>query len=1345
MDDSDIHTRFNDRAAPGPQRWAAGLAVAACCALAALASLALAAGAQAATGHQFVSAIGEAPVGRPLEQPGAVAVDHATGDVFVANPGRGVVDVLSASGGYLTSFGQALEASAIAVDEASGDVYVTEPFQQVVRVFKPDGSGGYGLLSSWTGADNPNGSFGESELTGIAVDNSTSASDPSAGDVYVVETEDPVSEHGAVYVFKPTPAGPEEAQEGEFVRDLGAGKGVKLEEPNGIAVSAATGTVYVADSVKGLIDQFSPSGTLEAKLRGSGSPLGPFSGGEADEGNVTALAVDETNGDLLVSEEERDVVSELNPAGEWVGWITSTPSGPFGEVAGVAVGASGDVYLVDPVSGVVDVFGPGAPVPDVSTRPAAKVTATSTTLKGVIDGDGAPASYHFELGETEAYGGLSTQVTSTSGGEENVQAQVTGLKADTRYYFRLVASNQNGTSCAVGRFFTTEGGEGAGQAISVACQTPPASIDDESTTAISATGATLQAQINPHGHNTTYQFQYGTEDCRAHPSACTRTPSSPAEIGAGESAVQESAELNELKPGTTYYYRALATNTLGTTEGIERTFRTPPSTAFALPDHRAWEMVTPPNKHGAAVEALTQRGAPILAAEDGNALTYVTSGAITENPEGNRTFEPQQVLATRTADGWSSQDITTPENEARGARGEAHDEYQIFSPDLSLALLEPLTADPPLGPGVTQRSIYLRDNQPLEPHGEPETALYRGAQEDGAKMSPPNPGYLPLPGGGSFLGATPELANVVFQTGEGLYEWSNDELKFVSELPEGGGPVPGATLGFNEGRVVSHAISSDGTRVIWTSAKANPGHLYMTDTATGQTLQLDRAQGVGEAPEAAAQFQAASSDGSRVFFTDEQRLTPSAEPAEPGESNMYECEVHANIGGELECSLRDLTVALRPGESGAVQGQLLGSDEEGSSVYLVAEGILAANENGTGETAQSGADNLYALNYEGASWTTTFIAELSTQDRADWDRETVTMAGEYNRSFQTARVSPNGRHLAFMSARSLTGYDNEDISSQHPEERMDEEVYLYDATSASLTCVSCDPTGALPVGVLDTEHAGEGRGLLVDRSRVWAGHWLAANIPGWTASTTTKALFQSRYLTNEGRIFFDSADALVPQVSTPTREEQVGSVTQKVGVENVYEYEPAGVGDCESPTGGCVALISSGSSPHESAFLEASPSGDDVFFLTAAALLPQDTDTAFDIYDARVCTAQSPCLIPPASAPAGCESSESCRPASPPVRAPLTASGSATFSGPGNATPPKQGVKAVKVTVKPKPLTRAQKLALALKSCRTHYAHFKRKRQACEAHARKLYEPRPKGRRTHAKTSRLPSAPRGRP
>ena len=139
--------------------------------------------------------------------------------------------------------------------------------------------------------------------------------------------------------------------------------------------------------------------------------------------------------------------------------------------------------------------------------------------------------------------------------------------------------------------------------------------------------------------------------------------------------------------------------------------------------------------------------------------------------------------------------------------------------------------------------------------------------------------------------------------------------------------------------------------------------------------------------------------------------------------------------------------------------------------------------------------------------------------------------------------------------------------------------------------------------------------------------------------------------------------------------------------------------------------------------MEATPSGGDVFFVNESHLLPQDTDTAFDIYDARTCSDASPCLSVPQPPPAGCSEAETCRPAAPPQPIAGGPGGSATFSGPGNATPPaaKQQVKDVKANTKAKtkPLTRAQKLAKALKACKK--LHSKKKRKACEAQAKKRY------------------------
>lgn len=211
--------------------------------------------------------------------------------------------------------------------------------------------------------------------------------------------------------------------------------------------------------------------------------------------------------------------------------------------------------------------------------------------------------------------------------------------------------------------------------------------------------------------------------------------------------------------------------------------------------------------------------------------------------------------------------------------------------------------------------------------------------------------------------------------------------------------------------------------------------------------------------------------------------------------------------------------------------------------------------------------------------------------------------------------------------------------------------------------------------------------------------------PGWTTS-----LYQSRYLSNGGRLFFDSSDALVSQDTNHT--------------EDVYEYEPpkseetpaSDTCTTESATyspgsGGCLGLISSGTSPEESAFLDASENGDDVFFLTAAKLSPQDLDTALDIYDAHACSASALCFPPREPPPPACEG-DACQS---PGEAPNDPTpGSLTFQGPGNLAPPAPAVKP-KTTAQIK----AEKLAKALKSCKKHRS--KKKRATCEKQARKKY------------------------
>lgn len=412
--------------------------------------------------------------------------------------------------------------------------------------------------------------------------------------------------------------------------------------------------------------------------------------------------------------------------------------------------------------------------------------------------------------------------------------------------------------------------------------------------------------------------------------------------------------------------------------------------------------------------------------------------------------------------------------------------------------------------------------------------------------------------------------------------------------------------------------------------------------------------------------------------------------------------------GKLECKLSDLTPLNSSNESADVQGAVLGASEDGSYVYFAAVGALApgAEHESCNTNAAAALCNLYVW-HDG---TTKLVAVLSSRDSPDWGEASSSKVG---------RVSPNGEWLAFMSQRELTGYDNHDALSGKP----DEEVYLYNANSGRLVCASCNPTGARPHGVeygKGGAHApGEPPGLnggLAGGDRVWeASTWLAANIPGWTKYSGGSALYQSRYLSDSGRLFFNSSDALVPQDVN--------------NGEDVYEYEPPGVPQgsthqctTESTTfsersGGCVALISSGTSGEESAFLDASETGGDVFFLTTSQLSPLDTDTSVDIYDAQECTSESPCAPVAAVQPPPCETGDSCKAAPTPQPSIFGEPSSATFSGVGNvAAPPAVGVKA-----KAKPLTRAQKLAGALKVCRRD--RKRAKRQACEKAAKKRYGP----------------------
>jgi DNA-binding beta-propeller fold protein YncE len=1178
----------------------------------------------------------------------------------------------------------------VAVDEATGEVFVIDrasPHERVER-FRATAAGGFEFVSS----------FDVRSPEDIAVDNSREPSDPSRGDVYVVgASEEGASqeEHDVLYKYSPT--------EQRMIFKKAIFKGVyeheheelELEGIEGVAVDD-TGALWVYWGEEGTISGFSDA------------QVNRWLPGETRETDVEGAFECRARPGFAVA-----------PNAEWfyVGHEQETPEESCPEEADtptvVAKLSSDGTYAAR----------------DLDGENSTGVTVDPLSGEVFLDNVTSVASFAFDGTLYQRFGG--EQLTDGA-----------GLTVDG----------------ATGEVLAAEPAENQ-VALFAAQPAGPPIVGGAYAQSLGSGDERLLAQVDPNGAPTTYYFQYGTGSCASEPSSCVEAPLAPgSQLGEGYGYETASVQIGPLEPNTTYHYRVIAQNANGASAGAEQSeqlFTTLPSADATLLDHRSWELVSPVEKHGQTIEAISREGADIQAAVDGDAIAWSASGPVTGDAQGDRSPEPEQVLSTRSpTEGWSSQDVSTPHNAGEGIEPGEATEYRDFDSSLSSALVEPeiqekTLEDPPLSPEAREKTIYIRDdeNETYEP-------LVTGADDTAATQ---------FGGKLEFSGATPDLAHVVFEssvplvpgaTGEGLYEWeAGKPLRLLSTLPGTSTPASEPSLGDLD-RDVRNAISRDGTHVVWTNGSKDEGPLYVTDTQTAQTLQVNAAQGVAEAGEDEVEegldevhFQDASVDGSRIFFTDTWPLTADStlEPHESEEVIQEPPEGGRNVGRpadlyELDVetdALTDLTPDDRAGESADVLGTIPGASEDGSDVYFVANGALAPGAE-PGDCPRTkpkvahpdAACNLYLSEpaVGGGGRETRLVARLSDEDAADWE-EGDTPPGSLGGL--TAQVSPNGRFIAFMSQQPLTGYDNVDADPEAHGAR-DQEVYLYDATLGRLVCASCDPSGAPPLGVYDRQSAGEGLGLVVDRPETWKGHWLAGSIPGWTLYelTNPETSHQSRYLSDSGRLFFDGAGAVLPAVTAPTRAEEVNGKQLEVGVENVYEYEPDGIGTCEGASG-CLGLVSSGTSDRESAFLDASESGNDVFFMTAAQLVAQDDDNSLDVYDARVCgTAQSePCLPPIAPPPLKCNGEE-CHGAPPAPISSAQETVSEGYSGPGNGAS-SQVLGEKHSSPAPKRLTRKQLLANALKACRKLKRH--RRRAQCESSARRRYAPAAK--RSRAKST----------
>lgn len=608
--------------------------------------------------------------------------------------------------------------------------------------------------------------------------------------------------------------------------------------------------------------------------------------------------------------------------------------------------------------------------------------------------------------------------------------------------------------------------------------------------------------------------------------------------------------------------------------------------SLGLPDCRAYEQVSPSAKGGFDAASTGAFQFPTDVAPNGAVASYMGMGAF---PGAAGSGLPHAHLSTRTEAGWTTNDVTPATAQATPAGGWVLG-YD-FSEDLGQIVIK-----------VPQQALTSE----VSPGAERLNNLFLRARDGSYRLvnsAPPT--VLPPPScvevclqsvdTSAFAGASQDFSRILFETDDSLvgtgapagqfanlYENAEGQLHLVGILPDGviapqgavagaGGAVLGGVKYSSEAtgawRDVNHAMSADGTHVLFEAAAdggapvpAQSGMVELYDRIGGnETIEVSApapgATPANPAPEP-AQFRGASEDGSHVLFTSSAELTSQSTTGSANEGqDLYRYDPGSG-------KLIDLSVDSNPADSaGANVLGVVASSRDGSYVYFVASGELI---NGRGVDGQP---NLYVWHEDAASGETKleFVASLSATDGRDWTAKPAE---------SQAYLTPDGRHLAFMSRASLTGYDNLDRESGEP----DSEVYEYSSESQALVCVSCEPSGARPAG--------------------------SSFIGATPSRLATTPFHQPRVLNEDGtRLFFSSSDPLLP-----------GAASQHV---KVFEHELAGSGSCTAGTD-CTYLISSGDATSDDTFLDASASGSDVFIATLGRLVPGDGDNLIDVYDARV-------------------------------------------------------------------------------------------------------------------------------
>lgn len=838
-----------------------------------------------------------------LSAPQGIAIDQATGNVYVTDQNNRRVAAYSATGTFQAAFGYGVDTGAAALE-----LCTTASTCQA-------GSSGANA-----------GQFG-AQIGYPAV---APAGSPNAGHVYLADKS-----NRRVDQFEPTlTAG--EVTGISFIRGWGWGVDTGASEfqqcttasvcqapntssptsnpgqfgsnqPQALAIDSS-GNVYVAESAgNNRAQKFDASGNPVAfsALELNGSP-GPID-----------IAVDKTNSRVYALKEVSGTgekrVLEFNSSGAFLATHASGTTITSASGLAVAQGTTNFYVSANQSAAFRGVVFLGTKVnPTATVEAPSPLASHSATLKGKVNPKGFSTSYRFEFSADE--GSTWTKIPATDVNLGNgtsdvaVEQSVSGLVGGHEYQYRIVATKPFGAGTATSSQETFTTPAAAPQLIATF------------SSAVTSTAAVLQAQINPNNQATTYHFEYGTADCASNP--CTSIPVPDAGIGSGGAPVTVAKEVTGLQAGTDYHYRVVASNATGTTAGPDTTFstytpftydtncpnqefRTGPSAS--LPDCRAYEMVSPVDKNGADVGiAGAQTFSDIglnQSALSGDKFTYTSAGSFANQLSS---ANANQYIATRGPDGWVSDGINPPMEKT------VFDVYDIpymidlpflgFTEDLSHAWVLnankiPLTPDAITGFG----NLYRRDNSSgsfeAVTAGPPPTFYGGFDNHKGMELE--------------FRGASADLEHQAFDARAGLtvdaasaaassevprqaYDYSDGELHLVSVYPSGTAALEGAYVGSTplerfgtaeNSRLaqVQGAVSEDGSRIVWSSSfRDGQRRIYVRENpAEPQSSQLHGgATGFGKVTSGSTEVTSLTAAAGRGVFTSGSPLVTGVETLE---------------------------------------------------------------------------------------------------------------------------------------------------------------------------------------------------------------------------------------------------------------------------------------------------------------------------------------------------------------------------------------------------------------------------------------------------------------------------------